>query len=848
MKLRSIFILIVIALMATFLLNAWLNLLASRTDQYAEIDNHIYMRKGINLDRHYYQGGEVPNELVKIQEFIFNSAYAHVPKIIQNTLVFDEYSTFENRLTTRTNFVNLDDYSLNQIHLTGRPYVNNLISNTNNSLSYFIYDNGRIKCINDQLEIEWCTESYSHVPVLGGWSPIEIIQIKNSICFLAVEETSINQYKLKLHSINSSNGSHRFTIELRDYYLSQGLEDYPELYAHDDCILVLDNSRNRCETITYSLQDGTLKSKDSFESDRIIQSMKINNYIIKLFASRVQVYDIITKRTTNYDLASVIDHEGYMSYCSTTNTLIVGRKGNFIEGINVNFRYNRNPSLTQSWISIDNDYDWGPIVRGSMSTIGNEEIAFKPICIGGTFCLLNYNSIIFINAENGEVIQEIELDHLESYPFVYQDKLFVFQNNRLTAYGNHTMYECEPENGVVNLWVDCSNQVIKSRIQGNTNSSYTLKINGESFGPFNFIDPAEYYRSQWWSEVEVYNNNIPYFKVDIIDNSTQCTKTLYLTNVCFSPNDCLIDNTIGRCTNNLTITNANANCNGDNIVLSFIPISTNISDDLLSISIDGQEQSQTSVGEETTINTSINTTIKVSFVSNPECQSIINVDQNCEISVDQLNPQLSYAVTTCPNNDIGAFLDPRDGNFYRCVQIGDQVWMADNLRYKGNNNQNLGEVYCNYLDDEERRNCHDQLMMNQLFIESTFGRLYDETEILNNNICPPGFRIPTFADFEELVQFAGGEQAGVNLKSASHWNVVLGISNLDIFGFNMTPNGFKIDNRFQGLKSQSTLFYFENSANTLNSYTVKAYESQNNISINGEYPRYQKFGCRCIKI
>jgi len=123
-----------------------------------------------------------------------------------------------------------------------------------------------------------------------------------------------------------------------------------------------------------------------------------------------------------------------------------------------------------------------------------------------------------------------------------------------------------------------------------------------------------------------------------------------------------------------------------------------------------------------------------------------------------------------------SFTDNRDGKKYKAVKIGEQVWMAENLNYAGEDGY-LGLCYGDKPKEKIRNpdNC------------SKYGRLYDWSEAMgldrmfNNKrwggkdekhrgICPVGWHLPNYDEFKVLVNFAGGsETAGQKLKSKSSW-------------------------------------------------------------------------------
>lgn len=112
-------------------------------------------------------------------------------------------------------------------------------------------------------------------------------------------------------------------------------------------------------------------------------------------------------------------------------------------------------------------------------------------------------------------------------------------------------------------------------------------------------------------------------------------------------------------------------------------------------------------------------------------------------------------------------VDPRDGQSYRLVTIGDQVWMAENLNY---------ETMDSYCYDNEPVNC------------ALYGRLYTWAAALF--ACPSGWHLPSKWEFESLITAVGGEEvAGQKLKATKGWTKYDGIANEDTFGFSALPVG-----------------------------------------------------------
>lgn len=114
-----------------------------------------------------------------------------------------------------------------------------------------------------------------------------------------------------------------------------------------------------------------------------------------------------------------------------------------------------------------------------------------------------------------------------------------------------------------------------------------------------------------------------------------------------------------------------------------------------------------------------------------------------------------------------------DGNVYRTVKIGDQVWMAENLRatkyIDGTPIPELKETKA-WTEDRAGGFCwynHDSATYDPLY-----GKLYNWFVVNSGKLAPAGWRIPTDEDWEILIKTLGGDkEAGHKMKVTGniHW-------------------------------------------------------------------------------
>lgn len=147
-----------------------------------------------------------------------------------------------------------------------------------------------------------------------------------------------------------------------------------------------------------------------------------------------------------------------------------------------------------------------------------------------------------------------------------------------------------------------------------------------------------------------------------------------------------------------------------------------------------------------------------------------------------------------PDKKYGTMSDI-DGNIYKTIKIGNQTWMAENLRTT--HYQNGAEIpnityneewsnlttgaYCNYNNTED------------LDTIATYGRLYNWYAVDDNQkLAPTGWRVPNIADWHELIEYLGGDTIASNaLKEVGiyHWKDPYKSHNGS--GFTAIPNGWR---------------------------------------------------------
>ncbi|TAL63555.1 MAG: hypothetical protein EPN88_12055 [Bacteroidetes bacterium] len=135
-----------------------------------------------------------------------------------------------------------------------------------------------------------------------------------------------------------------------------------------------------------------------------------------------------------------------------------------------------------------------------------------------------------------------------------------------------------------------------------------------------------------------------------------------------------------------------------------------------------------------------------------------------------------------------------DGNIYKTVKIGTQIWMAENLKTTRFNDgtaiplitdttawANLSTPgYCWYSNDEAT-------------YKNLYGALYNGYTVSDSNLCPTGWHVPSREEWQQLRTFLGDSiTGGGKLKETGtdHWlSPNKGAKNSN--GFKALPAGFR---------------------------------------------------------
>jgi uncharacterized protein (TIGR02145 family) len=196
-----------------------------------------------------------------------------------------------------------------------------------------------------------------------------------------------------------------------------------------------------------------------------------------------------------------------------------------------------------------------------------------------------------------------------------------------------------------------------------------------------------------------------------------------------------------------------------------------------------------------------------------------------------------------------------DGNVYRTVVIGDQHWMAENLKVtKYRNGDNITNITVDSSWNSDTSGAYGVYVSSEIdattYLDS-YGLLYNGYAVDNSGgICPEGWHVPTKDEYDALSTYLGGNSvAGGKLKETGtdHWNSSnTGATNES--GFTLLGNGYR---GFYGTFSSIRRHSYTWTATPPNGSSPNAYYLS--IGFNGaaasvhSISKKYGFGVRCLE-
>ena len=174
--------------------------------------------------------------------------------------------------------------------------------------------------------------------------------------------------------------------------------------------------------------------------------------------------------------------------------------------------------------------------------------------------------------------------------------------------------------------------------------------------------------------------------------------------------------------------------------------------------------------------------------------------------------------------EYGELTDSRDGQTYKTVTIGSQVWTAENLNFKAD---------FSFCYKNEESNCFE------------YGRLY--TWDAAATVCPSGWHLPSNDEWETLftaVAVGGSLTAGNVLKSQIGW--YSSGNGTDDFGFTALPAGYRLNDGYFYNKGYLAYFWSSTELSSTFAYYMFLYYDYGKVNLYN-YNKDYAFSVRCIQ-
>ena len=254
------------------------------------------------------------------------------------------------------------------------------------------------------------------------------------------------------------------------------------------------------------------------------------------------------------------------------------------------------------------------------------------------------------------------------------------------------------------------------------------------------------------------------------------------------------------------------------------------------------------------------------FIRNSQGQTLHKIGPNWVNGIGVCNPGEGYLVKMLADDILiypfscgDPFTDPRDGQIYNTIQIGDQCWMAENLNIgtmiNGTEDMTDNGIIEKYCYDNDTANCDE------------YGGLYQWNEIMeyittpiNQGICPAAWHLPTDDEWKILEgtvdsQYPVGDpiwnnigyrgyDAGLNLKSVSGWHG--GVNGSGLYNYEALPAGYRSTDGYFISLTTSALFWSQSEYNTDNAWS-RYLDFDSEFVGRSDFDKNYGFSVRCLK-